>query len=112
MDLRYLHRLSRQIRPRPQDAPAAEGHGATSTTSDGTAGLAGVNDTLIDRPHSQARPLDRPPALRRRSSGACEVCGRTLLTGEVASSVDVDGVVLSACPLCVIRIQRAHRHVA
>ena len=112
MDGRYLHRLSRQIRPRPQDAPAAEGHGATSTTSDGTGGLAGVNDTLIDTPHSQARPLDRPAVARRRSPGACEVCGRTLLTGEVASSIDADGAVLSACPLCVIRIQRARRQVA
>ena len=96
MDLRYLHRLSRQIRPRPQDGPAG---GPVTFEADEPVAATEVREI------PQARP-------RRRRTGVCEVCGRTLLTGEVAAPLDVNGAIVSACPLCVIRAQTDARRSA
>jgi len=113
MDLRYLHRLSRQVRPRPQDAPAAEIDEAAVATSDRSDGAAGTtNAWSTDGPYAGTSITDRLVPPHRHASGACDVCGRTLLTGEVSSLLEVDGTVLSACPLCVIRIQRDARRQA
>jgi len=96
MDLRYLHRLSRQIRPRPQDGPA-----------DRPAAFE------ADEPRAATETMELPRAQApRRWKSACELCGRTLLTGEVAAPIDVNGTVLSACPLCVIRVQTDARRSA
>ena len=95
MDLHYLHRLSRQIKPRTQDEPSDE----TAVRTDQPLEL------LETRDH-------RPAARRHRSTSACEVCGRTLLTGEVAAPVDVKGTMVYACPLCAIRVETDARRRA
>ncbi len=72
---------------------------------------------LEDRGVALAARLDEPqqsaaPRRRRRPVEACEVCGRTLLTGERAREIVFGEQVVQACALCVIGAQRAVRQEA
>jgi hypothetical protein len=85
MDETYLHRLSRPYRPVARNArPAGESPDVTV--------VAHV-------------PEPERPARRRRVVTSCEVCGRTLLTGERAREIARGERVVWACPLCVIGAQ-------
>ena len=72
---------------------------------------------LEDRGVALASRHDGPeqsaaPRRRRRPVEACEVCGRTLLTGERAREIVFGEQVVQACALCVIGAQRAVRQEA
>ena len=111
MDMRYLHRLSRQYRPRSDDEPTRpqtrSGHDSAQSPP--------PSETPVSPPAASAEdaPATHPVAgllhARRRTPAACELCGRTLLTGESATPVELDGIVAYACPLCVIGVQTAAR---
>jgi hypothetical protein len=96
MDERYLHRLSRPVRG-PVPVPAPEAGPPVSEL------VVVVRDEAADR---------EPAKARRRRIGACEVCGRTLLTGEQAREIVVLERSVWACPLCVIDAQAAIRRRA
>jgi len=88
MDSTYLHRLSRPPRP-----DASDGDEATVQPSE----LRVVETTVP--------PSAGAPRSRRRPAANCEVCGRTLLTGERATAIVIGDAVVEACPLCVIQAQ-------
>ena len=90
MDETYLHRLSRPYRPAARSArPADRG--------------AGRRRRAGRRRYAEQAPAARPR--RRRVATSCEVCGRTLLTGEQAREIARGERVVWACPLCVIDLQ-------
>jgi hypothetical protein len=94
MNERYLHRLSRPARAA---APAAA---ATPPAPE-----------LVVVVRDEATPSGAERARRRRVT-SCEVCGRTLLTGEQPREIVVLERSVWACPLCVIESQAAVRHQA
>jgi len=93
MNERYLHRLSRPVRGATPAAasppPAAE---LVVVTRD--------------------EPAAETARVRRRNPTACEVCGRTLLTGEQPREIVVLERSVWACPLCVIESQAHLRRQA
>jgi len=94
MDDTYLHRLSRPYRPVAGVSPhAASGHGGEPVSA-------------AEPPRSGARER------RRRPVTACEICGRTLLTGERAREVALGERIVWACPLCVIGAQHTKPRAA
>jgi len=94
MDERYLHRLSRPVRD-PAPAPGAVPPAPELV--------------VVLRDEAATREVARA---RRRRVQACEVCGRTLLTGEQAREIVVLESSVWACPLCVIDAQAAIRRRA
>ena len=84
MNQRYLHRLSRPVRdatpagPPPPPTPEL---------------------VVVTRDEAAAAGAAR---VRRRTITACDICGRTLLTGEQAREIVVLEGSAWACPLCVI----------
>jgi len=93
MDDTYLHRLSRPYR-RVADASAPRASG------------------YDDEPLESVEPRREAPERRRRSVTSCEVCGRTLLTGEHAREIALGERVVWACPLCVIGAQHTQPRAA
>jgi hypothetical protein len=91
MDHSHLRRLSRPImRPAAPAAPAV--HSAVDTTP-------------WSDPYKPISTVSHIRAPRRRVT-ACEVCGRTLLTGETSREIASGDHVLAACPLCAISAAR------
>ncbi len=95
MNERYLHRLSRPPRA-AAPAPAA----ATPPAPE-----------LVVVVRDEATPGEAERARRRRVT-SCEICGRTLLTGEQPREIVVLERSAWACPLCVIESQATLRHQA
>jgi len=93
MDERYLHRLSRPVR------------GATP------AAAAPPDSELVVVVRDEPAPAEALRARRRRAT-SCEICGRTLLTGEEAREIVVLERSVWACPLCVIESQATVRRQA
>ena len=94
MNERYLHRLSRPFR------------GATPEA----ASTAPARElVVVTRDEPEATGTAR---VRRRTVTACEVCGRTLLTGEQPREIVVLERSVWACPLCVIESQAHLRRQA
>jgi hypothetical protein len=92
MDHSHLRRLSRPIvRPAAVATPAAHS----------TVGATPWPD-LQEPASAVVRTRDR-----RRPVTACEVCGRTLLTGETSREIDIGDRLLAACPLCAIAAARS-----
>lgn len=94
MNERYLHRLSRPVRGA---APVAD---PTPPAPE-----------LVVVMRDEASPSEAARARRRRVS-SCEMCGRTLLTGEQPREIVVLERSVWACPLCVIESQAAVRRQA
>ena len=97
MDHRHLSRLSRAICQSVAAAPpGADAIDRATPGTDSKRPLAGV----------PRQGNHRPPV-------ACDVCGRTMLTGEGTREITSGGSVLAACPLCVISAQHdVERRVA
>jgi hypothetical protein len=94
MNERYLHRLSRPVRGAAPVAAAAP-----------------PVPELIVVMRDEATPGEAARARRRRAA-SCEICGRTLLTGEEPREIVVLERSVWACPLCVIASQTAVRRRA
>ncbi|HUK77304.1 MAG TPA: hypothetical protein VL117_06865 [Thermoleophilia bacterium] len=94
MNERYLHRLSRPFR---DAAPAAA---PTPSAPE-----------LVVVMRDEATHAEAARARRRRVT-SCEVCGRTLLTGEQPREIVVLERSVWACPLCVIESQATLRRQA
>jgi len=90
----YLHRLSRPARgATPAAAPAAPAR----------------DIVVVTRGEPEATAATR---VRRRTITSCELCGRTLLTGEQPREIVVLERSVWACPLCVIESQAHLRREA
>lgn len=88
MDHRHLRRLSRPISQGVAGTPPS-----VQAIDLATSGMA------------SERPLAGVPQGNRRPPAACDVCGRTMLTGERTREISSGEHVLAACPLCLIRAQ-------
>jgi len=70
----------------------------------------GLGDRVsLLRPKLGRHRLATPSERGRHAGDACEICGRTLLAGERAHEIVWHEHSVWACPLCVIRAQRAAR---
>ena len=96
MNERYLHRLSRPVRGGAAVAEAVPPVSVSKATPPVTELVVVTGDEAASRARAKAR---------RRRVGACEVCGRTLLTGEQPREIVLLERSVWACPLCVIDSQ-------
>ena len=106
MDEGYLHRLSRPVRG-PATAPEAVPPVSEAVTA--AAAPPAPELVVVMRDEAASRELAKA---RRRRVDSCEVCGRTLLTGEEPREIVVLEGSVWACPLCVIDAQAAIRRRA
>ena len=96
MNESYLHRLSRPARGAAPVAAAA-----TPPAPE-----------LVVVVRDETTPPSGAERARRRRVTSCEVCGRTLLTGEQPREIVVLERSVWACPLCVIDSQATVRRQA
>jgi hypothetical protein len=94
MNESYLHRLTRPLRG---EVPAA------------VAALPAAELVVVMRDEATPAAAGRS---RRRRVTSCEICGRTLLTGEQPREIVVRERGAWACPLCVIESQATARRQA
>jgi hypothetical protein len=121
MDHSHLRRLTRPI-VRSAAAPPAPTATlrAAAAPGDVSPAAAPAPRGLPARPATRAASWDvsgqpvsaAARARRRRPVAACEVCGRTLLTGETSRQITSGDLVLEACALCAISATRAGKRRA
>lgn len=108
MDHSHLRRLSRPIVRPATTAPHSTVAQATAPAA-ATSPAAAMPSAASTAPAAAQGPVVAVVRVRqrRRPVTACEVCGRTLLTGETSRQIASGDLLLEACELCAMSATRA-----